>query len=233
MTLGATRFSAWKHGLLAAALLLVPLQVLAHGVAEGDRLFIENNAGLQLVPFVYLGAKHMVTGYDHLLFLLGVIFLLRQWRDVGVYVSLFAIGHSITLLAGVLGQWQVNAYLIDAVIGLSVVYKALDNLGGFQAVGWRPEPRAAVFIFGLIHGLGLATKLQEFHLADEGLVANIIAFNVGVEFGQLLALGGMLILMALWQRAAGFARHAVIANGALMAAGFLLTFHQLAGYALS
>lgn len=211
-------------------LCLLPALALAHGVADGDRLFIEGNPGLQLVPFVYLGAKHMVTGYDHLLFLLGVIFFLRNLRDVGLYVSLFAVGHSVTLLAGVLGNLQVNAWLVDAVIGLSVVYKGFDNLGGFNRLGWRPEPRWAVLIFGLIHGLGLATKLQEFHLAPDGLVANILAFNVGVELGQLLALSGMLILMALWQRARGFTRHAVLANVALMAAGFLLTGYQLAGY---
>lgn len=141
--------------------LLLAGAAAAHGVAEDDKLFIEGSAGAQLIPFLYLGAKHMVTGYDHLLFLFGVIFFLYRIRDVGLYVTLFAIGHSSTLLYGVLSGTHVNPYIVDAIIGLSVVYKALDNLGAFKTVfGVQPDNRAAVFIFGLFHGFGLATKLQ-------------------------------------------------------------------------
>jgi len=205
--------------------------VHAHGVAEGDKLFIEQNSGMQLIAFAYLGAKHMVTGYDHLLFLFGVIFFLYRMRDVGVYVTLFAVGHSVTLLYGVLSGTHVNPYIVDAIIGLSVVYKAFDNLGGFQRMlGFQPDTRAAVLIFGFFHGFGLATKLQEFTLSQDGLVANILAFNVGVELGQLLALAAILIVMGFWRRTDAFGRQAFAANVALMSAGFILMGHQMAGY---
>mgnify|MGYP001605190392 CR=1 FL=1 len=203
----------------------------AHGVADDDRAFIEASQGMQLLPYLYLGAKHMVTGYDHLLFLFGVIFFLYRLKDVGLYVTLFAIGHSSTLLFGVLSGTYVNPYLVDAIIGLSVVYKALDNLGAFkQLFGVQPNTKAAVLIFGLFHGFGLATKLQDFALSKDGLVPNMLAFNVGVEIGQLLALAGILIVMGFWRRTSAFARQAFTANVLLMAAGFVLTGYQLAGY---
>lgn len=133
----------------------------AHGVSDDDKSFIEGSAGINLIPYIYLGAKHMVTGYDHLLFLFGVIFFLYRLKDVGRYVTLFAVGHSTTLLFGVIANVHANPYLIDAVIGLSVVYKALDNLGAFRKVlGFEPNPRLAVLIFGFFHGFGLATKLR-------------------------------------------------------------------------
>jgi hypothetical protein len=182
-----TRQSSWLflyRGLVLLLLTLAASTALAHGVAEDDKAFIENVSGRQLLPFIYLGAKHMVTGYDHLLFLVGVIFFLYRLKDVAGYVTLFAIGHSVTLLYGVLSDIHVNAHLVDAIIGLSVVYKALDNLGGFKRLlGFQPNTKAAVLIFGLFHGFGLATKLQEFTLAPDGLVPNIVAFNVGVEIG--------------------------------------------------
>ncbi|WP_345303523.1 HupE/UreJ family protein [Lysobacter hankyongensis] len=207
---------------------------LAHGVTGSDQTFLEQNAGRNLIVFAYLGAKHMVTGYDHLLFLFGVVFFLYRMRDVGIYVTLFAIGHSVTLLAGVLGGWHVNAYLIDAIIGLSVVYKALDNLGAYKRwFGVQPDTKAAVLIFGLFHGLGLATKLQDFALSKDGLVSNMLAFNVGVEIGQLLALAGILIAMAFWRRSSNFHRHAFAANTVLMIAGFVLIGYQLTGYFIS
>lgn len=225
------------NGLFMSRLLLPALSLLlasaacAHGVAEDDKAFIEQSSGMQLMPFIYLGAKHMVTGYDHLLFLVGVIFFLYRLKDIGLYVTLFAIGHSVTLLYGVLSGTHVNAYLVDAIIGLSVVYKALDNLGAFRRLlGFQPDTRAMVLVFGFFHGFGLATKLQEFTLAREGLVPNILAFNVGVELGQLLALGSILIAMNFWRRSDAFARQAFAANVALMSAGFLLTGYQLAGF---
>jgi hypothetical protein len=186
---------------------------------------------MHIIPYMYLGAKHMVTGYDHLLFLAGVIFFLYRIRDICIYVSLFAIGHSVTLLAGVILDIRANPYLIDAIIGLSVVYKALDNMNGFQTLlGWRPDPKLAVLIFGFFHGFGLATKLQDLALGQDGLIANLVAFNVGVELGQFLALAVILILMNLWRMSADFQRHALAANAALMSAGFMLMGYQLAGY---
>ena len=206
----------------------------SHGVADGDKGFIEESTGPQLVPFAYLGAKHMVTGYDHLLFLLGVIFFLYRMRDVALYVTLFAIGHSTTLLLGVLGGIHADPYLVDTLIGVSVVYKALDNLNAYQRwFGFQPDTRAAVLLFGLAHGFGLATKLQEFSLSPDGLIANIIAFNVGVEAGQLIALSFMLIGMAYLRRSHSFGRHAFAFNTAIMAAGFVLIGFQLTGFFLT
>jgi len=205
----------------------------AHGVGAADQQFLTNSAGTQIVPFIYLGAKHMVTGYDHLLFLFGVIFFLYRLKDVALYVTLFAVGHSTTLLLGVLGGLHVNAYIVDAIIGLSVVYKAFDNLNGFKTLlGFEPWPRIAVLVFGFFHGFGLATKLQELALSQDGLVVNMIAFNVGVELGQFLALGAILIVMNYWRQTTSFLRHANVANVVLMTAGFVLTGFQLAGYAL-
>lgn len=221
--------------LLFTALLFVGMpDALAHGVAEGDKGFIQESSGVMLMPFVYMGAKHMITGYDHLLFLFGVIFFLYRLKDVGLYVTLFAVGHTITLLLGVLADISISAYLIDAIIGFSVVYKALDNLGAFQRwFGHQPNTKTATLIFGLLHGFGLATKIQEYEISADGLVPNLIAFNVGVEIGQLLALGSILILMGYWRRTASFWRHAYTANAVMMSAGFLLMGYQLTGLIIS
>jgi hypothetical protein len=203
----------------------------AHGVSARDALFVQAIDGPAIGPFLYLGAKHMVTGYDHLLFLVGVIFFLYRLKDVIQYVSLFTIGHSVTLLAGVLGNIHANAYIIDAIIGISVVYKAFENMGGFDRIlGFRPNTRAAVTIFGLFHGFGLATKLQEFTVSQNGLVTNIVSFNVGVEIGQVLALTAVLIGISYWRRHPGFLRHSFTANAALMTGGFILAGYQLVGY---
>lgn len=227
------RVSAVAFWMLLLVFAFVAPEAYAHGVAEDDKAFIEQSSGMQLLPFIYLGAKHMVTGYDHLLFLVGVIFFLYRMRDVGAYVTLFAIGHSVTLLYGVLSGTHVNPYIVDAIIGVSVVYKALDNLGAFkQVLGFQPNTKAMVLIFGFFHGFGLATKLQEFTFSSDGLVPNILAFNVGVEIGQLLALSAILIAMSFWRRTDAFQRQAFAANVFLMAAGFVLTGYQLVGYAL-
>lgn len=205
----------------------------AHGVAEGDKGYIQKSP-VNIIPFIYLGAKHMVTGYDHLLFLFGVIFFLYKMRDIGLYVSLFAIGHSTTLLIGTFFDISVSAYLIDAIIGLSVVYKALDNLGAFQRwFGVQPNTKLATLIFGFFHGFGLATKIREFEISPDGLFVNLIAFNIGVEIGQLLALSAILIVMSYWRQTASFFRHAYTANVVMMSAGFLLMSYQLCGYILA
>ena len=221
-------------------LMILPLLVLlhatahAHGVAEGDKGYIQEISGIHLLPFTYLGAKHMVTGYDHLLFLAGVIFFLYRLRDIALYVSLFAVGHSVTMVYGVYAGVNVNAYLIDAIIGLSVAYKALDNLGAFQRwFGIQPDTKAATLLFGLIHGFGLAAKIQEYEIAREGLLPNLLAFNAGVEIGQLLALCVILIAMGFWRRTAGFIKHAYTANVAMMSAGFMLIGYQLTGFFIS
>jgi len=227
---------AWLGVLLALGLvaMIAPEPLWAHGVSNRDAAFVRSVTGAVPAPFMYLGAKHMVTGYDHLLFLVGVIFFLYRTGDVVKYVSLFTLGHSLTLLLGVLAQVPANAYLIDAVIGLSVVYKGFENIGGFERViGYRPDARVAVLVFGLFHGFGLATKLQELSLPANGLVPNLLAFNVGVEIGQGLALMGILIALTYWRTRIGFLQHAFATNTVLMAGGFMLMGYQLAGYVVS
>ena len=228
-------FGRHLHVFLAALIsLLFSVAAFAHGVAEGDKGYIQEISGTHLLPFTYLGAKHMVTGYDHLLFLAGVIFFLYRLKDIAIYVSLFAIGHSVTMLYGVYAGVNVNAYLIDAIIGLSVVYKALDNLGAYQRwFGVQPNTKIATLVFGFFHGFGLAAKIQEYEMAREGLLPNLLAFNVGVEIGQLLALGIILIAMGYWRRTAAFLKHAYTANVAMMTAGFVLIGYQLTGLSLS
>ena len=221
-----------RHTLLAALVLwaLASTVLVAHGVSDKDARFLLSLDGPAIIPLMYLGAKHMVTGYDHLLFLVGVMFFLYRLKDILLYVSLFTIGHSLTLLVGALGGIRANAHIVDAIIGLSIVYKAFENLGGFKALGFQPNTRVAVLIFGLFHGFGLATKLQEYSLSRNGLVTNIVSFNIGVEIGQFLALTAVLLTLVYWRTRPGYMRHAYATNAALMTAGFVLTGYQLAGY---
>ena len=218
---------------VAVAALLVSAIAAAHGVAEDDAQFLERITGTALVPFLYLGAKHMVTGYDHLLFLAGVIFFLYRLKDVALYVTLFAVGHSTTLLLGVLAGIRADPYIVDAIIGLSVVYKAFENLGGFRRLGLQIDTRAAVLLFGLAHGFGLSTKLQDLALSSDGLVPNMIAFNVGVELGQFAALALILIAFGVWRRSGTFIKGAYATNTLIMMAGFVLFGYQLTGYVVS
>ena len=240
----ATDIVHWPHVTLQKrallTMVLVGLAVLAqsgtvlgHPMEGSNAGFVQSVDGPAPGPFLYLGAKHMVTGYDHLLFLVGVVFFLYRLKDVVLYVSLFTLGHSLTLLVGVLGNVGVNAYVIDAIIGLSVVYKGFENVNGFERVfNTKPNTRAAVLVFGLFHGLGLATKLQEFTVADNGLVANILSFNVGVEIGQILALVGVVALLSYWRTRPSFLSYSLATNTALMAGGFLLAGMQVVGYVL-
>jgi hypothetical protein len=220
--------------MLAFAMLLWTDSVLAHAVTQGDKGYIQEISGVNIIPFIYLGAKHMVTGYDHILFLLGVIFFLYGMRQIALYVSLFAIGHSITMLAGVYFEFGINSYIVDAIIGFSVVYKALDNLGAFERwFGYQPDTRAATLVFGLLHGFGLASKIIEYDISADGLVPNLLAFNVGVEIGQLLALAAILLVMKYWRASASFMRQAYAVNVVMMAAGFTLMGFQVAGFVIT
>ncbi|MER8961673.1 HupE/UreJ family protein [Mesorhizobium sp. M0701] len=218
---------------LLIALLTLPLltgAAFAHAVAAGDKGYIQEISGINVLPFIYLGAKHMVTGYDHILFLFGVIFFLYRMKHIGIYVSLFALGHSTTMLLGVYFNVGINSYIIDAIIGLSVVYKALDNMGAFQRwLGFQPNTKVATLVFGFFHGFGLSTKIIEYNISPDGLVPNLLAFNVGVEIGQLMALGAILIVMGYWRRTRSFWRNAYTANVIMMTAGFLLIGYQLTG----
>jgi hypothetical protein len=233
---GATRSGVWSAALLGSLLwaMLWAMPAFAHAVAEGDKGYIQEVSGVLLLPFMYLGAKHMVTGYDHILFLLGVIFFLYRMKHVALYVSLFALGHSTTMLLGVWFGFGINSYLIDAIIGGSIVYKALDNLGAFQRwFGHQPDTRLATLVFGLFHGFGLASKIIDYDISPDGLLPNLIAFNIGVEIGQILALAAILIVMGFWRRTPSFLQHAYTANVVLMTAGFVLVGYQLTGYFVS
>ncbi|MEW6991936.1 HupE/UreJ family protein [Colwelliaceae bacterium 6441] len=216
---------------ITIALACVSIDVFAHGVDENTRNFLLNNSGVQFIAFMYIGAKHMITGYDHLLFLVGVIFFLFKPKEILLYVSMFTLGHSVTLLLGVIANIQVNAYLIDAVIAFSVVYKAFDNLGGIKkSLKFTPDPRIVVLIFGLFHGFGLVTKIQEFSLAQDGLITNLIAFNIGVELGQFSALALIVLIINAWRKHHSFIHFSNTTNGLLMSAGFMLIGLQLTGY---
>lgn len=225
----STRTNLPLFGLLAL-ILIFSGQATSHNVDTSDAAFLQAQSGVVFWPYLYLGAKHMVTGLDHLLFLAGVVFFLRGFRDVAIYVSLFALGHSLTLILGVMLQTSANPYLVDAIIGLSVVYKALENLAQQRNWYFGINTRAAVFVFGLCHGLGLATKLQQISLSDEGLLINLLAFNLGVEFGQLMALSVIVLAVFGWQRRSAFAFQAAVANWFIMVGGFLLVGIQLTGY---
>ncbi|WP_228028521.1 HupE/UreJ family protein [Donghicola mangrovi] len=203
---------------------------VAHAVTVGDKGYIKEVTGVNLIPFLYLGAKHMVTGYDHILFLLGVIFFLYGMKEIAIYVTLFAIGHSTTMLAGVWFNFGINSYIIDAIIGFSVVYKALDNLGAFRTwFGVQPDTKIATLVFGFLHGFGLSSKILDYNISPEGLWPNLLAFNVGVEIGQLLALSAILIVMTRWRATPSFVRQAYAVNVAMMTAGFVLMGYQIAG----
>ena len=218
----------------AAALMLLSQAAQAHAVTLGDKGYIQETTGTHLIPFLYLGAKHMVTGYDHILFLLGVIFFLYGMKQISTYVSLFAIGHSTTMLAGVYFDVGINSYIVDAIIGFSVAYKALDNLGAFRVwFGVQPSTKAATLIFGFLHGFGLASKIIDYDISPDGLVPNLLAFNLGVEIGQLLALAAILVVMTRWRASPSFARQAYAANALMMTAGFALMGFQIAGFLIA
>ena len=228
----------WRGALAVISLVILACLLAgtasAHAVAEGDKGYIQEITGVPLISFLYLGAKHMVTGYDHILFLLGVIFFLYKMKHIGIYVSLFALGHSTTMLAGVYFNFGINSYIIDAIIGLSIVYKELDNMGAYQRwFGFQPHTKSATLIFGFCHGFGLSSKILDYDISPDGLLPNLLAFNVGVEVGQLLALGAILIVMGYWRRTPSFLKHAYTANVLMMTAGFILIGYQLTGYFLA
>src|ERR1700728_3448752 len=226
-----TRAAVFVAIVLIVSAFVFPAAASAHNVSKRDASFVQSNQGAAIPAFVYLGAKHMVTGYDHIAFLVGVIFFLYRLKDIVQYVSLFTLGHSITLLGGVLGGLHANPYVIDAIIGFSVVYKAFDNMDGFRRfLGFEPNTKVAVLIFGLFHGFGLATKLQELDLAKHGLITNIISFNVGVEIGQVLALTAVVIALSYWRTRSSFSRYSFATNAVLMTVGFILVGYQVAGY---
>jgi hypothetical protein len=217
--------------LMALLLMALPLAVLAHGISEADRQSMLDGGYLR---YVGLGASHMLTGYDHLLFLLGVVFFLTSFKEVAKFVTIFTLGHCITLIFATYFKITWNFYLVDAVIAISVIYKGFDNNGGFQKYFDMKSPNllAAVFGFGLLHGFGLSTRLQQLPLGDDstGMLLRILSFNLGVEIGQIAALTVMVGLLALWRHRPSFKRFSVAANLGLIYAGVYLLFMQLHGY---
>lgn len=215
--------------LLIITLWSVSAVALAHGMSAEDQARILNAGYFE---YMQLGATHMLSGYDHLLFLFGVIFFLTRFKDIFKFITAFTVGHSITLVFATLYGIKANYYLIDAVIALTVCYKAFDNLDGFKKYLQMASPNLLwmVFIFGLIHGFGLSTRLQQLPLGDSGLVLKILSFNVGVEVGQVVALSIMLIVLAAWRKRESFTQFSRACNVALMIAGALLLLMQLHGY---
>ena len=218
-----------KYIAIITACLLASLTASAHGISDADKAGILEGGNWE---YLKLGATHMLTGYDHLLFLFGVIFFLTKFTDIVKFITAFTLGHCVTLIFATLLHIKANFYLIDAVIALTVCYKAFDNLDGFRKYLQIQSPNllVAVFLFGLIHGFGLSTRLQELPLGQDGLVLRILSFNVGVEIGQILALTGMWLFLSRWRKTASFIRLSRASNIALLAAGVLLLLMQLHGY---
>lgn len=217
-------------GLLVAAA-LIPASAFGHGLTDTDKARMLEAGYLE---YVWLGAKHMLTGYDHLLFLFGVVFFLTKFGDVLKFITAFTLGHCVTLIGATLLGIQANYYLIDAVIALTVIYKGFDNLRGFQRFFEvdPPDLLGMVFAFGLIHGFGLSTRLQQLPLGEDtaGIVMRILSFNVGVEVGQVLALGVMVAGLAGWRHTASFQPFSKACNAGLVVAGGWLLIFQLHGY---
>ncbi len=216
---------------LSFFLLLLKTSVYAHGISQQDLQAMNEGGNLQ---YIWLGATHMLTGYDHLLFLFGVVFFLTTTKDIVKFVTVFTLGHSITLIFATFMGISANYYLIDAVIALSVIYKAFDNNGGFESyLGVKsPNLLLMVFLFGLIHGFGLSTRLQQLPLSEQNfdMLLKIVSFNIGVEVGQIIALLFILVVLNLWRKTASFPRLSIVANHALMFAGFMLFLIQMHGY---
>ncbi len=201
-----------------------------HGMSEADQIRAQGGG---IVEFLRQGAVHMVTGYDHLLFLFGVVFFLCKFKDIVKFVTAFTLGHSITLIGATFLGIQANYFLVDAVIALTVCYKGFDNVGGFKKYLGMKSPNliGMVFLFGLIHGFGLSTRLQTLTIGEGfDLLGKVVAFNVGVEVGQVAALVVMLGLLAAWRHTASFQRFSMAANTGLIIVGGLLLLMQLHGY---
>jgi len=219
----------YRKRLTTLIFILLPLLMLAHGVSQSDQEILTNGG---LLAYILVGAKHMVTGYDHLLFLVGVIFYLSNFKDIVKFVTVFTIGHSITLISATLLGIKANEHLIDAVIALSVLYKGFENLGGFQKILNTKSPNLLwmVFIFGLIHGFGLSTRLQSFDIGNEQILAKIVSFNVGVELGQIAALVPIVFIISRWKAFKSYDTFYKVVNWFLVAAGIGLFIFQMYGY---
>jgi len=201
----------------------------AHGMSETEKLSIIEGGNLR---YMWLGATHMLSGYDHLAFVFGIIFFLTTFRDVVKYVTAFTLGHSVTLIFATFNAIQLNYFVIDAVIALSVCYIAFSNIDGFRKYFHINPPNLLFMIIGLglIHGFGLSTRLQELPLSESDLLLNIISFNVGIEIGQISALLIMLLLVVAWRKTAAFKAFSQLVNYGLIILGILLFLMQMHSY---
>lgn len=222
---------AFRSLCVAIALAVMPAAAaVAHGISEEARRRMLEGGDLQ---YLILGAEHMVTGYDHLLFLFGVMFFLTRFIEILKFVTAFTIGHTITLIFATYLGITANYYLIDALIAVTVIYKGFENLDGFKKYLNMAPPNLLfmVFLFGLCHGFGLSTRLQQLPIRDDsGLLMHILSFNIGVELGQIAALVVMWLLLRSWRHTTAFASTSGVANTGLMIAGSLLLFMQMHGY---
>lgn len=220
-----------SHRLGVLLLALLPIIAFAHGISDEDKQRMLDGGYIQ---YMWLGASHMLTGYDHLLFLLGVVFLLSTFKDIVKFVTVFTIGHCITLIFATYFKITWNFWLVDAIIAVSVIYKGFDNNNGFQRHFNMASPNLLkmVFAFGLLHGFGLSTRLQQLPLGDDPvhMIFRILSFNVGVELGQIVALAVMVAVLSLWRKTVHFERFSYTANLGLILAGIYLLFVQLHGY---
>lgn len=209
--------------------MVIPLLGFAHDVSDADQQVLDNGG---LLSYIWVGAKHMLTGYDHLLFLVGVIFFLKNFKDILLFVTVFTLGHSITLIGATYMGIKADEHIIDAIIGLSVFYKGFENLGGFKKLFNTKGPNllAMVFLFGLLHGLGLSTRLQSFAMGESDFLAKIISFNVGVELGQVAALIPIIFLISHVRESKSYEAFYKAANIYLLIAGLALAAYQFFGY---
>jgi hypothetical protein len=182
--------------------------------------------------YIWIGATHMLSGYDHLAFIFGMVFFLTRFNDIVKYITVFTLGHSITLIIATLNAYQVNYFLIDAVIALSVSYIGFYNLDGLKKYFDVKKTNILSMIFGLglIHGLGLSTRLQELPLSQDNLLLNIISFNIGIEFGQILALAIMLFFMTFFRKLNSFKKYSKFFNIFLIIFGAYLFVIQMYDY---
>ncbi len=217
------------HWLWLLASCLLASEALGHGMSAAEQTSIMEGGNFK---YFSIGASHMLSGYDHLLFIFGIIFFLTRFKDIVKYITAFTLGHSITLILATFNGIQVNYFLIDAIIALSLCYIAFTNLDGFKKHLNIKAPNLLVMIvgLGLIHGLGLSTRLQELPLSDDHLLMNIISFNLGIELGQILALSVMLVLLTLWRKRDSFTAFSKISNYGLIFAGLVLFMMQMHGY---
>jgi hydrogenase/urease accessory protein HupE len=217
--------------IIASPFMLLAATALAHGISEADKRSMLDGG---YARYIWLGATHMLTGYDHLLFIFGVVFFLTTFKDIVKFISAFTLAHCITLIFATFFKITANYFLVDAVIAVSVMYKGFENLDGFRkCFDWQPPKLIQmVFVFGLIHGFGLSTRLQQLPLGDDKLAMlfRILSFNVGVELGQIIALTIMMLILAGWRKSASFVKFARAANVALVAGGIFLFIMQFHGY---